>query len=66
MQNFTINAQDYIIDDIISHLENGTIGQAIARSWNYERKNNTLYFTLKEGAEVRLADLFWFGFLSNG
>ena len=65
MEKFKINAQDYIIDDIISHLRNGSIGQAIARSWDYERKNNTLHFTLKEGAEVRLADLFWFGFHSN-
>ena len=65
MKDFKRNAQDHIIDDILSHLENGTIGQGIARKYNYERKGNNLYFTLKAGEEIDPADIFWFGYLTN-
>lgn len=65
MKTFRINAQGHIIDDIIEHLENGHAGMGIARDWDYTRDNDTLIFTLKEGSEVKPADLFWFGYLTK-
>ena len=65
MDNFTLNAQDHIIEDILSHLKNGSMGQAVARKFNYNRVGNNLYFTLKPGEEVNLSELFWFGYLTN-
>lgn len=66
MKQFKINAQDYIINDILVHLTNGTVGIGIAAEWDYERiDSNTLVFTLKSGHELKLADLFWFGYLTN-
>lgn len=65
MKEFKINAQSHIIADIIQHLNNGMMGMAIARDWSYRVKNNTIYFTLKEGCEVKPEDLFWFGYLTK-
>lgn len=65
MEEFKINAQSYIIDDILSHIKNGHMGMAFANDWNYVRKGNTLYFTLKENGKVDLSVIFWFGYLTN-
>lgn len=65
MKEFKINAQSDIIDDIISHLEGGSMGMAVARKFSYERKGDTLYFTLKPGQEPELSEIFWFGYLTN-
>lgn len=65
MNEFKINAQDYIIDDVISHIKNGHMGMAFAKDWEYIRKGNTLYFTLKKGGEVKPDVIFWFGYLTN-
>lgn len=65
MEEFKINAQSYIIDDILSHIKNGHMGMAFANNWNYVRKGNTLYFTLKENGKVDLSVIFWFGYLTN-
>ena len=63
--NFKINAQSYIINNILSHIKNGHMGIAFAKNWNFERKGNTLYFSLKENGEVDLSVIFWFGYLTN-
>lgn len=65
MKDFKINAQEHIIDDIISHLEGGSMGQAVARRFDYKREGNTLYFVLKPGEEPELSEIFWFGYLTN-
>ena len=65
MKEFTINAQEYIIEEILEHLEFGSVGIGIARSWNYEKLDDSnLKFTLKPGAEVNPKDFFWFGYLT--
>lgn len=65
MKEFKISAQQHILDDILEHLSNGMMGQAIARDWDYELKNNIIFFTLKEGHEVQLDVIFWFGYLTK-
>lgn len=62
---FRINAQDYIIEDILTHLTNGGTGIAIACDWDYVREGNTLIFTLKENGIIKPDVLFWFGYLTN-
>lgn len=64
MNQFKITAQDYILAQILEHLEHGIMGQAIAREWDYELRQNVIYFTLKEGGVVKLDDLFWLGYLT--
>lgn len=64
MKEFKISGQGYIIHDIITHLNNGHMGMAIARNWNYRVRKNTIYFTLKEGHKVDFESLFWFGYLT--
>ncbi len=65
MEEFKINAQDYIIDDILSHIKNGHMGIAFANDWNVERKGDTLHFKLKEFGKIDLSVIFWFGYLTN-
>jgi hypothetical protein len=62
MTEFKINGQDWLIDDILNHLENGSIGIAIADKFEVERKDNTLYFKLKPDKDIDLSLLFWFGY----
>ncbi len=68
MNSFKINAQTHIIDEICEALENCHMGIAILHDWTMERKNfeksSTLYFTLKEGKEIKPDVLFWFGYFS--
>ncbi|MGG7468696.1 hypothetical protein [Chryseobacterium arthrosphaerae] len=65
MKKFRLNAQDHIIKDIIECLECSIIGQGIAISWDYTLiSENTIEFTLKEGKEVVLKDIFWFGYIT--
>lgn len=65
MKKFKIFQQTNIIDDIMQHLKNGCMGMAIARDWDYERTGNTITFTLKEGHEINLDAIFWFGYFSK-
>lgn len=62
---FTISQQANIIDEVIEHLQDGTLGMAVARSWDYERKGNKITFTLKEGCSVDLETIFWFGYFTK-
>lgn len=62
---FKIFQQTDIIDDLMSHLENGGMGLAMAADWDYERIENVVYFKLKPGHEIKLDVLFWFGFFTN-
>lgn len=69
MEKFRINAQDYIIENMIEQLveslENSIIGKGIAKSWDYELIDKcTIEFTLKEGEEIKPADLVWFGYIT--
>lgn len=65
MTEFTLSQQKDIIDDIIDHLENGMMGLAIARDWNYQREGNIINFKLKEGHTVNLETIFWFGYFTT-
>lgn len=65
MKDFTLNAQSHIIADILEHLQNGMIGMAVARAYNYEVKGDTIYFTHKGEIELSPADFFWFGYLTK-
>ncbi len=65
LTEFEIFQQTDIIDNLMSHLENGTMGMALARDWDYERKGNFVYFKLKPGHTIKLDVLFWFGFFTN-
>ena len=62
MEEFKINGQDWLINDILDHLKNGSIGIAISDKFEVSRINNTLYFKLKTGKEIDLSLLFWFGY----
>jgi len=63
MTTFTISGQSHIIDDVIIQLQNGSFGFVITQSWNYEvLDDEKIIFTLKAGAEIKPADLFWFGY----
>lgn len=65
MKEFTINAQEYIIAEILEHLEHGVIGKGIARSWDCIKiDDSNLKFILKPEATINPADLFWFGYLT--
>ena len=63
---FKIFQQTNIIDNLMEHLTDGTMGIAIANDWDYERKGNTVFFKLKPGRKVKLDVLFWFGYFTNG
>lgn len=65
MKEFKIYQQPNIIDDIMQHLTEGCMGIAIAHDWNYERTGNTIHFTLKEGHEINLDAIFWFGYFTK-
>lgn len=62
MTNFSINGQDWLINDILDHLKNGIIGIAIAEAYDYKVIGETINFTLKPNKEVNPSLLFWFGF----
>ncbi len=65
MENFRINAQESIINNILEALENSILGQGIASNWDYELLNEkTIEFNLKEGKTFRIADIFWFGYIT--
>jgi hypothetical protein len=65
LNEFKLNAQEYIIDEILEHLENGTVGQGISRSWECIKiDDSNLKFSLKNGCTFNPADLFWFGYLT--
>ncbi|GAA5087071.1 hypothetical protein GCM10023210_09670 [Chryseobacterium ginsengisoli] len=63
MTDFTISGQSHIIDDVIEHLKNGSFGFVTPQSWNYEIGDQNKIITLKNGAEVKPDDLFWFKYL---
>ncbi|REC47857.1 MULTISPECIES: hypothetical protein [Chryseobacterium] len=65
MEEFIINAQEYIIEEILEHLECGSVGIGISKSWNCEKLDNSnLKFTLKPECEINPKDFFWFGYLT--
>ena len=64
MTTFKISQQEDIINEFVEHLENGCLGLAIASNWDVKREKNTLHFTLKEGRELNIADLIWFGYFT--
>lgn len=65
MKEFTISQQTDIIDAVMEHLENGMMGIAVAKDWDYQRKGNTVSFKLKEGHEINLDVIFWFGYFTK-
>lgn len=65
MKEFKITQQANIIDDIMEHLVDGSMGRAMARDWDYERIGNTITFKLKEGHEINLDVIFWFGYFTK-
>ncbi|OPB87827.1 hypothetical protein [Elizabethkingia occulta] len=65
MTEFTISQSSSVIDEFVIHLENGHMGAAMLRNWDYKREGNHLYFTLKEGGKIILSDLVWFGYITN-
>lgn len=66
LTEFKIFQQTDIIDNLMSHLENGMMGIAMVNDWDYERIGNTVYFKLKPDGEIKLDVLFWFGYFTNG
>lgn len=69
MTIFKINAQTHIIDQIFETIETCTLGIAFKEDWNIERKDfeygSTLYFSLKEGKELKPDLIFWIGYFSG-
>ncbi|MCT4238451.1 hypothetical protein [Elizabethkingia anophelis] len=65
MKEFKISQSESIINDIVTHLKNGHMGAAILRNWKYKREGNTIYFNLKKDGIINLADILWFGYLTN-
>ncbi|MCW3168928.1 hypothetical protein OMO38_10380 [Chryseobacterium sp. 09-1422] len=66
MTQFTISGQSHIIDDVLEHLKYGSAGFSICHNWNYEIiSSEKIIFSLKEGKEVKPADLFWFGYFTK-
>jgi len=65
MEKFRISAQDHIIKNVIECLECSIFGQGLTESWHYELLNDcTIEFTLKEGKEVKISDIFWLGYFT--
>ena len=66
---FKINAQTSIIDTICEAIETSILGISFKNDWEIDRKDNqygsTLYFTLKEGASLKLDVIFWIGYFSS-
>lgn len=65
---FKINAQTSIIDNICEAIETSILGISFKEDWEIDRKDyeygSTLYFSLKEGATLKLDVIFWIGYYS--
>ncbi|HAO08187.1 MAG TPA: hypothetical protein DCQ50_14655 [Chryseobacterium sp.] len=66
MIKFTISAQENIINEVIEHLTYGCYGIGMAKKWNINRVTpEKIIFELKEGEELILEELFWFGYFTR-
>ncbi|PTT24195.1 hypothetical protein DBR28_18525 [Chryseobacterium sp. HMWF028] len=65
MEKFRISAQDHIIRNVVECLHCSVFGQGFKEDWNYKLINEcTIEFTLKEGKQIKIADIFWFGYFT--
>jgi hypothetical protein len=66
---FKINGQTEIIDRVCEAIETSIMGADFKEDWNMERKDfvygSTLYFSLKEGKEMKPDVIFWLGYHSG-